>query len=332
MKKIPKVTCQSPANIAFIKYWGKADPKTRVPENSSLSMCLSDLYSLCTIEFNPKLRTDRIEFLNEKVIKRRELLRISQVLERIRKLAKVNYKAKLVTKNNFPKATGIASSASGLSAVTVAACQALGLKLNKIELSKLARLASGTATRSIPDGFVEWEKGTAKTDSYAVEIFPPEHWLISDVVAIVTNKMKKISSTQGHQLAETSPFQKTRIKRIGKRIQFVKKAIRKRNFSTFGRIIEQEALEMHAICLTSYPPILYWEPTTIEIMKKIQSWREQEEMEAYFTIDAGPSVHVICQSRDEKKLASRLQKIEDVKRVVINRPGKGARVTRQHLF
>jgi len=327
-----KATCKSPANIAFIKYWGKADPKTRVPQNNSISMCLSDLCSVCTIEFKKEFKKDKIKFLNEKVIKPREIERIIKVLDRVKDLAKTNLRAKIVTKNNFPKATGVASSASGLSAVTLAACQALGLKLTKVELSKLARLASGTASRSIPDGFVEWKKGTNGSNSYAVQIFSPDYWQISDVVAIVTQKMKKIPSTSGHKLADTSPFQKTRIAGIHKKINAIKKTMKKKDFTKFGQILEQEALSMHAICLTSQPSILYWNQTTVKIIKKVKQWRENMELESYFTIDAGPTVHVICQSKDEKKLAGKLKKIKGIERIVINRPSIGARTIDKHLF
>lgn len=332
MQKILKATCQSPANIAFIKYWGKADPKLRLPQNNSISMHLSNCYSVCTVEFSLSFKKDKITFLGEKTLKKREIERIIAVLDRVRNLAKINLRAKLVTKNNFPKGVGIASSGSGLSAVTVAACQALRLKLNKIELSKLARLASGTACRSIPDGFVEWKKGTGDKNSYSIQIFPPDWWSISDVIAIVCSKMKKVSSTDGHRLAKTSPFQQTRIENISKKIRALKRAIKKRDFTAFGQIVEGEALELHAICLTSQPPILYWQPTTIKIMHKIQEWRETGQLESYFTIDAGPTVHVICQSKDEKELAQRLKKIKEVERVVINRPAVGARIINKHLF
>lgn len=327
-----KATCKAPANIAFIKYWGKTDEKTRVPQNNSISMCLSNLYSICTIEFSSRFKKDKIEFLNEKIVTSREMKRIIRTLDRVRNLAKTKLRARVVTKNNFPKATGIASSASGLSAVTLAACQALGLKLSKVELSKLARLASGTAARSIPDGFIEWQKGTNENNSYAVQIFPPGYWQVSDVVAIITYKMKKVSSTDGHKLANTSPFQKIRIKGMARKIKAIKKAMKKRDFSTFGKIVEQEALNMHAICLTSTPPIIYWSPTTIEIMKKVQQWRKNGEIEAYFTIDAGPTVHVICQSEDEQKLTKKLSKIPGVEKLVINKPSIGARIITEHLF
>lgn len=320
-----KAKAKSPANIAFIKYWGKTDPITRVPQNNSISMCLSKMFSECEVEFRDDLKKDLIKFEGEKVVKDREKERIVKVLDRVRKIGNVNYRATVNTKNNFPKATGIASSASGMSAVTLAGLGALRIKVSKKELSKLARLASGTASRSIPDGFVEWERGNDSETSYAKTIFKPNFWKICDVVAVVSKKMKKVSSTKGHALANTSPFYQLRLQGMEKKIKKIKQAMKKRDFSKFGRIVEDEALNMHAVCITSQPPIIYWDPTTVEVMKRVIEWRNGG-LESYFTIDAGPSVHVICLEKDCKIIAQRLRKINGVKEAIINRPSIGARL------
>lgn len=321
-----KAKVKAPANIAFIKYWGKTDVETRVPVNNSISMCLSEMFSICEVEFDVKFKKDEIEFSGEKIVKKKEIERIVMVLERIRKLANIDLKARVKTRNNFPKATGIASSASGLASVTMAAAMAAGLKLTESELSRLARRASGTASRSIPDGFVEWMAGKSEKSSYAKQIFKPDWWKICDVVAVVTTKMKKVSSTDGHKLADTSPFYKQRLKGMNKKIKAIKKLMLSRDFAQFGRLIEDEALNMHAICLTSNPPIIYWNKTTIEIMHKVREWRETGDLNSYFTIDAGPSVHVICKEKDAKEVKSKLLGIEGVLEVVINKPSVGARL------
>lgn len=331
-RAVMKATAKSPANIAFIKYWGKTDPRTRIPQNNSISMCLSDLFSICTVEFKRGLEKDNIQFLNEKVVTNREEQRVVKVLDRVRGLGGVDFRARVVTKNNFPKATGIASSASGLSAVTLAAIGALGLDLEERELSKLCRMASGTACRSVPDGFVEWEKGINSEDSIAKTIFIPDWWDIADVVVIVTRKMKKVSSTEGHSLADTSPFYRARLAGMDEKVKAIKESIKRRDFSTFGRILEDDALNMHAVCFTSQPPIMYWEPLTIGIMKTVVEWRKFNDLESYFTIDAGPSVHVICRERDASVVVRRLRKVLGDQRVVINRPAVGARLVNKHLF
>ena len=327
-----KKTAQSPSNIAFIKYWGKTDSKTRVPTNNSVSMCLSNVYSTCTVEFDEKYQQDDVNFIDEAVVKEKELKRIYQVIERVRAKAGIITKAKVVTKNNFPKAAGIASSASGLSAVSMAAAGAAGLNLDKKELSKLSRLASGSACRSIPDGFVEWEAGNSPENSYAKTIFEPGWWKIADVIAVTDKKMKKISSTSGHKIADTSPFYKTRLAGIPDKIAKLKQAIKEKDFTAFGQILEQEALNMHAVCLTSTPAVIYWSGATMNIISTIVSAREENIVEAYFTIDAGSSVHVICQQQDAAKVTKLLQAVDGVTKIYSNQPGIGARFIENHLF
>ncbi|MEK7166347.1 MAG: diphosphomevalonate decarboxylase [Patescibacteria group bacterium] len=327
-----KATSIAPANIAFIKYWGKANESARIPRHNSISMNLSDMHSLCTVEFAENLSEDSIEFTNEEKVTEKEYQRIVAVLDRLRDVSQKKLKAKVMTQNNFPKATGIASSASGFAALSLAALTSLGITFNEKELSVFARLASGTACRSIPDGFVEWEAGTSSADSFAHSIFPVDYWEIVDVIVIVTKKMKKISSTEGHSLAPTSPFYSKRMEIVPSKINQVKQAMTEKNFSAFGRIVEDDALNMHAICLTSIPPIIYWEPVTLQIMKSIIRWRENGEVESYFTIDAGPSVHVICRKKDADILVQKLVDINGVKQVVINYPAVGARIINNHLF
>lgn len=327
-----KKTAKAYANIAFIKYWGKTDPKTRVPRNNSISMNLSDTYTITTVEFDSKFKGDDIAFIGENVVREKERNRVVNALSKIRREMKTKLFAKVRTKNNFPKATGIASSASGFASLAVAAFEALGYQLKEKELSIFCRTLSGTACRSIPSGFVEWTKGDNADNSYAYTLFPADYWDICDVIAIVTTKMKKVSSTDGHALADTSPFYKTRLQGMDEKIRKIKIAMKNKNFTLFGNILETEALNMHAICLTSTPPVLYWQPTTIEIMQKIIQWRENSEVESYFTIDAGPTVHVICQGKDARILKQRLNKIQGVEKVIINKPTKVAHLINNHLF
>lgn len=328
-----KATAVAPANIAFIKYWAKVDPELRIPKNNSISMNLSDLYTISTVEFDKKYGKDSATFLDEQRVTDKEQKRITHALDRIRQYAKGTLRAKVVTKNNFPKATGIASSASGFAALTVAALAALGQNTNdKDELSRIARRFSGTACRSIPDGFVEWEKGHHDQSSYAKQIFPLDWWDVRDVVAIVTETMKEVGSTEGHALADTSLLYEARISSIDPKAHAIKDAIKRRDFFTFGKILEEDSFNMHAIALTSSMPLVYWEPQTIAIIKKVFSLRAEGRAQGYVTIDAGPTVHVICQEKDVSVLQRVLEKITGVLRVVVNKPARGAHLVENHLF
>ena len=327
-----KATAIAPANIAFIKYWGKTDLATRVPRNNSLSMNLSAMYTTTTVKFSPDLTQDQITFIDEEIVQQKEIDRIIKALNAIRKKTNIQLFAKVATKNSFPKAIGIASSASGFASLATAAFAALNKPLSEKDLSLFCRTLSGTACRSIPSGFVEWDKGSGPDDSFAHSLYPPEYWDICDVIAIVSKSMKKVGSTEGHAIADTSPFYESRIATMGAKTEALKKALSQKDFYTFGKIIEAETLNMHAICLTSQPSLIYWEPTTIAIMKSTISWRDYGEVESYFTIDAGPSVHVMCKAGETKKVAEKLQAIEGVQNVVINTPAQGARLVEEHLF
>lgn len=325
-----KATAKAPANIAFIKYWGRKDEVLRLPANNSISMNLSGVFSITTVEFLKGLGADKIEILEESLDGRGKE-RISCHLDRIRLLAGIKTFAKVVTKNNFPKGTGIASSASGFAALTVAAASAAGLKLSQKQLSILARQGSGSACRSIPDGFVEWKAGNSSKSSYAYSLFPPDWWEIKDVIAIVGETTKKVSSSEGHVLTESSPFYKARLLGMKEKIRKIKRALEKKDFQKFGEIVEQEAINMHAVMMTSTPPLLYWLPKTLEIIMSVQDWRDNG-LSIYFTIDAGPNIHLICQEEDEQKVIKHLEDIKGLKEIISNKPTKGAHLMSKHLF
>lgn len=325
-----KKTALAPANIAFIKYWGKKNKTLRLPANSSLSMNLSSCTTTTTVEFNPEYKSDSFSYLHQKP-SLKEIKKVTTHLKRIRKLANITHFAKVKTVNSFPKASGIASSASGFAALTLAASAAANLKLSPRQLSILSRLGSGSACRSIPDGFVFWKKGTSSQTSFAYSLYPPSHWDLRDLICLASSKSKKTSSTQGMENTPSSPFFKTRLKILPQKIILLKKALKNRNFALFGQIIENEALNFHAVLMTQKPPLFYWNKKTINIINSVFSWRKKGLL-VYFTIDAGPNVHLICLAKDEKKVYNKARKIKDIKKVIINKPCQGAKLTNNHLF
>jgi len=324
-----KATAQAPANIAFIKYWGKKNEVLRLPENGSLSMNLSGLWTETTVEFLPKYKKDKVVINGEKEVG--EEIRVIKHLDRVRALAKLNFKAKVVSQNNFPAGTGLSSSASGFAALTLAASTAVGLHLSEKALSILARQGSGSACRSVPDGFVEWLNGDTSETSYAVSLYPPNYWRLADVVVIVSEEKKTVSSTAGQKLVGTSPFFPSRLSRIKAKLKLAKKLLAEKNFPVFGELCEAEALELHAVMFTSQPALIYWTPGTLKIMKLTQKWRELD-LSVYFTINTGQDIHLICERKTVKPLINRLKKISEVKKIVVNQPAKGARLIGKHLF
>jgi len=324
-----KITAIAPSNIAFIKYWGKRDEKLRLPANSSISVNLSNIYTTTTVEFSSQYKNDNIIINGAR--KDKEIKRVIYQLDRIRKLAKSKLKAKVVSRNNFPAASGLASSASGMAALTVAASKALGLNLSEKKLTILARLGSGSACRSIPDGWVEWIEGKDSQSSFAYPLFPKDYWDLSIIGVLVESGEKRVSTTDGHKLANTSLFFQTRLKNINQKIYTIKRLIKEKNFKEFGLLLENEALEMHAVMLTSTPSLIYWQPATIEIMKLTQQLRE-EGLPVYFTFDAGPHLLLVCEAVNTEEIVKRLKKNNLVKKIIINKPAFGTRLSPTHLF
>lgn len=324
-----KATAIAPSNIAFIKYWGKKDEDLRIPANGSISMNLSNLTTVTTVEFSDKLSEDLVIINKQKQQDKKN--RVTEHLNRIREIAGIKKFAKVVSLNNFPTSTGLSSSASGFAALTVAATVASGLALNQKELSILARLASGSSCRSIPDGFVEWLDGETNKSSYAVSICPSDWWGIVDIVTIVSTGKKEVSTTEGQRFAFTSPFFPVRLANIKNKTTELKKYLKERNFARFGELVEREALELHAIMLTSIPSLIYWFPATLKIMRLVRQWRKVG-LPVYFTVNTGQDIHLICGKKNVDVVCERLSKIESVRKVIINTPSKGARIIDRHLF
>lgn len=324
-----KSTAIAPSNIAFIKYWGRKDDILRLPTNGSLSMNLSNLLTTTTVEFNPHFVEDTIIINGTQEV--HEGSRAIKHLDRIRLLAKITTKAKVITENNFPTATGLSSSSSGFAALTVAASNAASLELSEKELSILARQGSGSACRSIPDGFVQWLDGDTSETSYGVSLYAPEYWDIVDVVAVVSKSRKEITTSEGHTTAGSSPFFPTRLSHIKNRIEKVKKALAQKDFATFGQLVETEALELHAIYITSQPALIYLRPESLQLLRQVMKWRE-DGLPIYFTLNTGQDVHILCEKKNEIRLTKLLSELDYVQKTISNTPSKGARLVENQLF
>lgn len=324
-----KATAVAPSNIAFIKYWGKKDEELKLPTNGSISMDLSNLLTVTTVEFDPNLKEDMVMINGIK--NSSEQSRVVKHLNLIRKMALNTCKAKVLSMSNFPVGTGLSSSASGFAALTIAAVNALGIDLDEKKLSILARIGSGSASRSILDGFVEWKVGKDSNSSYSISILPPNYFKILDVVAIVSNKKKEVSTTDGQKLAHTSPLFKKRLLNINKKIEEIKKLIKNKDFKNFGQLVEDEAIELHKIMQTSKPPLNYLQPETIKIMELVKKWRS-EGLEVYFTLNTGQDIHLIIEEKNKEKLVEKLKEIDIVKNIIVNKPAVGARLIKNHLF
>ena len=300
-----QATCVSCANIALVKYWGNRDRALRLPANSSLSMNLASLTTTTTVEFRDDLASDVVT-IDDVEAQGSARERVVAHLDRVRALASINAKACVVSHNNFPAGTGLASSASAFAALTVAACAAAGLALSTDELSRLARRGSGSACRSVPGGFVLWDACDEDDCSFGRTIAPADHWDLRDVIAIVESAHKATGSTEGHALADSSPLQAARVASTPPRLERCKAALLSRDFPALAEVIEQDALAMHAVMMTSAPPLFYWRPATLAVMRAVRAWRA-DGLAVAFTIDAGPNVHCLCPAASASKVETLLR-------------------------
>jgi diphosphomevalonate decarboxylase len=321
--KPSSATAISHPNIAFIKYWGNRDNNLRLPANGSISMNLDGLFTRSTVSFTSS-KADSLT-INSTAVTGKGLDRVSYILDLVRKMANINERAEVSSENNFPTGAGIASSAAAFAALALASSRAAGLTLSEAQLSVLARRGSGSASRSIPAGFVEWQIGQSEADSYAFSIAPVDHWNLVDCVAIVNSAHKKTGSTEGHAIAGTSPLQNARVADAPRRIDACRNAILKKDFEAFANIIEHDSDMMHSVMMTSNPPLMYWQPATVEIFHQVREWRAGG-LPVGYTVDAGANVHVLCLGDSAKEVEKRLRELPGVSDVLVAGVGGAAKV------
>lgn len=317
-----KVTARAYTNIALIKYWGKVDQKLKIPTTSSLSLTLKDFYTDTSVLFNEKLLEDKITF-NGQQLSEKKAERIVNFLDVVRDLAQQNVYAEVSTINKVPTSAGLASSASGFAALAASASKAIGLNLNKKDLSRLARRGSGSATRSIYGGFVEWKKGFSDENSYAVPFEEEVDWPINVVAVMVNQSEKQMSSSKGMQISvNTSPYYSAWEKVSKKALKEIKVAIKNRDFDKMGKIAEENAMQMHALTLSSSPDYTYFDADSLKVMNLVHSLRSSG-LTCYFTMDAGPNVKILVEKQNTSKLVSELEKEFGSDKVIVTSAGPG---------
>lgn len=307
-------------NIALIKYWGKKDKSLFLPMNSSLSLTLDAFYTDTKVTFDETLTHDSFTLNNIE----QDPTAISNFLNLFRPLMNKPMHAKVESLNFVPTAAGLASSASAFAALAGAVNQASGLNMDLQTLSTFARRGSGSATRSIYGGFVEWQKGTSNEDSFAVQI-DDASWNIGMVIIVVNGKKKSISSRAGmEQTVQTSPFYSSWVESAAIDLDNIKQAIVNKDFKTLGEITEFNGMKMHGTMLASNPPFCYFEPESIVAQQQVRLLRDKG-IPAYMTMDAGPNVKILCRESDMINIKEQLETIFPPQQIILSRVGKGLR-------
>lgn len=304
-----KVTYRSPSNIAFIKYWGKKG--RQLPINPSLSMTLSNSYTETTVEFSQsesgfELVSIEVEGVESLKFREKLLTFFNSIIDELSFLK--NYKITIKTSNTFPHSAGIASSASGMSALCLcllsleAKLENKTLDLNRV--SFFSRIASGSASRSIFPQFAHWGESFLDDSSneFAREIHFENLPKLYDAIAIVSSSEKSVSSSSGHALIESHPYKEGRILQANHNFKAMVSSLRDNNLNEFGVLLEEEALSLHALMMSSNPSFILLEAQSLEVIKLIREFRLKTNLPLYFTIDAGPNIHMIYPENNKDEI------------------------------
>jgi diphosphomevalonate decarboxylase len=313
-----KVTWESPSNIALIKYWGKK--KDQIPENPSISFTLNNCKTITSLTFSKKEGASNFEF--DVYLDGEKKDDFKPKIETFFKRVEVyvpflkDYKFKIETENTFPHSSGIASSASGMSALalclmsvekqlisSVVSSSTVETSLNESyfnqKASFLARLGSGSACRSIEGDLIVWGKNNVvegSSDLFGIKYPYKVHENFKDyqdTILLVDKGEKQVSSTMGHNLMHNHPYAKNRFSQAHDNLDALKPILESGNLDAFIKLIESEALTLHAMMMTSMPYFILMKPNTLEIINKIWEFRAKTSLHISFTLDAGANVHVL---------------------------------------
>jgi len=318
-----RVTARAHANIALVKYWGKQPVPNNVPATPSLSFTLKALRTDTTIEKSISNK-DKF-FLDDSPADKQTAIRLNDYLNYWRDNNLIDGYFNISSVNNFPTKAGLASSSSGFAALAVGLSAFDRQKLSRQKLSRLARIGSGSAARSIFGGLAAFP---LSSDPAARMIIPPDEIQWGMVIAIVDEGEKKITSRDGMEICRKhSPYYKSWIARAVSDYKRMLSALRNLDFTCVGEIAEANALAMHACMISARPSLLYWTPTTLEIIRSARRLRNKG-LETYVTIDAGPHVVLLGKKDDLNNISRHIRRINGVKSVIKSGAGDGAMITK----
>jgi diphosphomevalonate decarboxylase len=312
------VRARACSNIALVKYWGKRDAALNLPAAGSLSLTLGALTTTTSVTVDPRQPEDTLELDGAPA----DATRVSAFLDLVRARSLRRERARVVSANDFPTGSGLASSASGFAALAMAACKAYGLNLPRRELSILARRGSGSAARSIFGGFVAMHAGTREDgqDAHAEPV--GEAWDLRMVVAVVDGgQQKDVSSRDGMtHTAATSPLYAGWLATVPGDLVAARRAIATRDLEALGAVAEASAMAMHASAIAARPSVIYWSGVTVEALRLVRELRSQGTG-VWATVDAGPHVKALCASADAEWVSTNLAALPGVTRTLVSPPG-----------
>ena len=337
-------TWKAPSNIALVKYWGKKEPQ--LPENASISFTLDACSTITTIDFSKSKPNENVNFdiYFEDEKKDDFKPKIEKFFERIKQYVPFisDYNFVIKTRNTFPHSSGIASSASGMSALALCIMSMekalnpdISDELFNKKASFLARLGSGSAARSVEGPLVVWgkhDKIDNSSDLFGVKFSGTVHENFKnyhDTILLVDKGEKQVSSTVGHNLMNNHPFAQQRFVQANENMIKISEALKLGDLKSFISIVESEALTLHSMMMTSHPYFILMKPNTLEIINKIWAFREKTNSNICFTLDAGANVHILFPEKEKEKvndfIISELIQFCQNNHYICDRVGFGAR-------
>ncbi len=340
-KVLGEVTWQSPSNIALVKYWGKHG--NQLPMNPSLSFTLNNSYTETTVKYRNSENGFKFSFFLEGKHKAGFEKKLNIFFDKIKEIFPFLKQLELgiFSKNTFPHSSGIASSASGMSALSLCLCsiekKLFDLKYNEDEFlrkaSYISRIGSGSASRSVYGKLASWGKSKllqSSSDYFSSDlstILHPSFLNYQDSIILISKGEKEVSSSAGHSLMNNHPFASARFAQANSNFIKIVEVLNNGNLDEFQAIVENEALSLHALMMSSSPGYFLIEPDTLKAIKSIVLFRKRTKLPICFTLDAGPNIHLLypesykTQVREfiEKELLNLDSRIE----VIYDSIGKG---------
>ena len=307
-------------NLALAKYWGKLEGDGNFPAVPSLSVTLGGLVTTTRVRFDARLAADRL-LLNGEEANHTELLRAVKLMDRVRAASGRADRAEIISDNDFPTASGIASSASGFAALALAASRAAELDWDASRVSSMARESSASAARSVFGGFVELEAGA----DTARAIAPADHLDLIILVCVAgEGKKKDIGSSDGmRRTAAKSPYYRAWLDVAPKMFADLRAALLAKDFEKMGELAENSSLAMHASAIAA--GVVYFGPVSLEGLHAVRRLRARGTP-AFASMDAGPHVKVLTRRGDAALVGTWLRAIPNVSRVIEASPGGAARI------
>lgn len=309
----------------LIKYHGLKDEKLRIPFNDSISVCVAPFRTHTTIEFSNQFQQDSVE-IDGKIVSGREHERVLDVVNRVREAAKVSLSFRMKSVNNFPSNIGLGASSSGFAALAKSTADALNLNLSLKDLSRIARIGAGSASRAVTGGFSYWAGGDSDETSFSYPLAS-----IDDVpLGIIVVFIEAYKQTENaHKEVITSPFHLPRTEYVENALKQMVQAIQNKDIERIGWLAEYDTLNLHAVTMTGENASIHWRPETVRLMLEIRKMRN-EGLPVFFSIDTGATVYVNTYQNLSDEIDNRLRSLGF--RTQIGCVGGSVQTVNEHLF